>query len=270
MNGFKLRLYSFLIFLVLAMSPALVYASGGDAIGESTGEPEIRMVEVPAHSFNVYGHWLDGTVEFRLENGQLFADGWRVTPMLTEHELMPDEAREKTPEEILDHEVWALHDSLLAEKVPIEEVVAACRKKLLDSGLVESVIHKSGVTYLVKFYHRDMPGIWGLGRDKIGPPPPPPPGTGGNASWRLVDTWQHVFDIGGLVLISSISLPSVSLIPSTQRAEALRMLDAAKTRTDRVTKENWVGGSVVRWDFAEQQRRPLPQSRRNVFKASEK
>jgi len=268
-NKFKVQLSSFLV-LFLVITAVLARAGGGDVAHELSNGPEVRMVEVPAYSFNVYGHWLEGTVEFRLENGQLFADGWRVSPMLAEHEPTPSGVREKTPEEILDHEVWALHDSLLAEKVPIEEVVAACRNKLLDSGLVESVDHSGGTSWMVKYRDESSPVYMPLGATWTTPPPPPPPGSEGNASWSLVDTWQHVFDIGGLVLISSIPLPSVSLIPSTQRAEALRMLDAAETRTDRVTKENWADGSVVRWDFAEQQRQPMSESRRKVFKASEK
>lgn len=124
-------------------------------LGFAEDTEDVVVINVAPKSLNCYGHWAGSEIEVRLAGDRVFADGWRVYPVLPVKEEESEMPKRCTPPTslrgLLVAEALTLRDSLFSEGKEAAEVVDACKKMLEESGLVKEVEQVGGPNYTIHF-----------------------------------------------------------------------------------------------------------------------
>ena len=265
------------IFGSMLLPPLLSNAQSGD---------EVRVIHVDANAFSAYGHWIsdDGVVELRYQHatGTLFADGWQISPELTQEDIGPTrplgiaDMGNLSPKRKAVLQICVMRDSMFAAGDSPEAVVSACKDFLRKSGLVDlsatgdrgekiegGIQHDGGPNYDI-FWADFPPSIMCLGKQGTPPSQEQLKSVRERQSYGLFLTLAEHLEAGHMYLISAYPMPTGSFIPRANRDEVAALLRGARKASSPITAENWQDGDVISYCFAEQARIPLPISRKGV------
>ncbi len=251
-------------------------------LGNAQSGDEVRVIRVNESAFSAYGHWIsdDGVVELRYSDGVTYADGWQISPELTQEDIGPTrplglaDMGNLSPKRKAVLQICVMRDSMFAAGDSPEAVVSACKDFLRKSGLVDlsatgyhgekiegGIQHAGGPNYDI-FWADFPPSIMCLGKQGTPPSQEQLKSVRERQSYSLFLTLSEHLEAGHMYLITAYPVPTGAFIPRTKRDEVAAVLREASKAISPVTLKTWQSDDVVSYGFAEQARNPLPLDRK--------
>lgn len=255
-------------------------------LGNAQNGDEARVIQVAPDDFCAYGHWIseDGEVElnYSFATGNLFADGWQISPGLTLNQgpavAMAYDTLDKSelsPRRKLVIEVCEMRDSMFARKASATSVTEACMDKLRKSGLIDlsascdegaevvgGIQHVGGPNYRI-YWITGKTSWMNLGQQEVPPTEEHLKAVRGNESYVLFHTLIEHLEAGGMYIQAAYPLPRGMFVPLHRKHEVAAALREAVEISSEITQETWKQAHEgIDYGFAEQMRTPLPLSRK--------
>lgn len=231
---------------------------------------ERREIQVTPNSLNCYGHWEGPVVVLERVGNEVFANGWRVHPLLPSQETLKKKRKVETrPWPLFQKRVYRERNKLRKEGLNNFEIVERCLELLRASPLVVEARRETNSSCYV-CYRDSVNAVktktttmeFAGGRDWITPE--------ARAELELKNAqaffrrFASTLESGGMVIIASHVMGENIQITAAHRdsPDVVAALKAVEDSSGEIKSEGWKFKNVFSAGTAEQIRNPMPITRK--------